>query len=187
MFGLQFGRCVSVPVYLAFVVLFSAFAPVANAEPDILPFVGSYTGSADMQMTDGTVQRRDMSVEIMHAEDGFSVQWTSVTYRPDGRTKEKSYTIDFIPSDREGVFSAAQKTNVFGHSVQLDPMKGEPYVWARISGDTLTVYSLFVDDEGGYELQQFDRTLTEGGLDLDFERLRNGEQQRSVSTFLERQ
>jgi hypothetical protein len=66
-------------------------------------------------------------------------------------------------------------------------MKGEPYVWARVIGDTLTVYSLFVDADGGYELQQFDRTLTEGGLNLEFSRISNGTQRRTTKAFLDRQ
>jgi len=79
------------------------------------------------------------------------------------------------------------KRNVFGHNVQLDPMKGEPYVWARVDGDTLSVYSMFVTENGGYEIQQFDRTLASGGLELDFKSVRDGVIQRTVSTFLERQ
>jgi hypothetical protein len=79
------------------------------------------------------------------------------------------------------------RRNVFGHDVQLDPMKGEPFVWARIEGDTLSVYSLFVTETGGYEIQQFDRTLADGGLSLDFQVVINGKIQRTVSTFLERQ
>jgi hypothetical protein len=71
--------------------------------------------------------------------------------------------------------------------VQLDPMKGEPYVWGRIDGDTLSVYSLFVAEDGGYEIQQFDRTLTTGGLMLDYQSVRNGQINRTVTTFLERQ
>jgi hypothetical protein len=78
------------------------------------------------------------------------------------------------------------KRNVFGHGVQLDPMKGEPYVWSRIDGETLSVYSLFVAEDGGYEIQQFNRTLTEGGLDLEYKAVRNGEIQRTVQAFLER-
>jgi hypothetical protein len=66
-------------------------------------------------------------------------------------------------------------------------MKGEPYVWARIVGDTLSVYSLFVSEDGGYEIQQFDRTLARGGLTLDYQSVRNGKINRTVSTFLERQ
>jgi hypothetical protein len=157
------------------------------ADADIGRFVGSYSGSAEVVSKDGTATPRDMSVVIDEkGKDGFTVQWTSTTYRPDSSAKTKSYSIDFVPSDRDNVYSAAMQRNVFGHQVQMDPMKGEPYVWARIIGDTLTVYSLFVDANGGYELQQFDRRLVDGGLLLDFERLRNGERQATVSTFLKR-
>ncbi|GAB5438519.1 hypothetical protein [Falsiruegeria mediterranea] len=153
----------------------------------IEPFVGEYKGSAEVINADGSSTPRDMSVEIGETKDGFNVTWSSTTYKPDGRTKEKSYSVDFLPTDRAGVFSAAMKRNVFGHATQLDPMKGEPYVWGQIVSDTLTVYNLFIDATGGYELQQFDRTITEGGLMLAFSRLSNGKEARTVETFLEKQ
>lgn len=158
----------------------------ARAE-HITEFFGSYTGGAEIVSVDGTRVYRDMNVVISETKHGFTVQWTSATHKPDGRIKEKSYSIDFLPTDRHGIYAAAMQRNVFGHEVQLDPMKGEPFVWGRIEGSTLTVFSLFVSDDGGYEMQQYDRTLAEGGLMLEFKLLRNGEQQRSVSTFLERQ
>jgi hypothetical protein len=160
---------------------------VTQARADAEAFVGKYTGSAEVLALDGTRIPRDMSVEISLTKEGFQVQWTSVTYRDDGRTKEKSYSINFIPSDREAVFAAAQTRNMFGQDVQLDPMKGEPYVWARIIDSTLTVYSLFVGEHGGYSLQQYDRTLAEGGLQLRFQTIRDGEIQRAVETFLVKQ
>lgn len=154
---------------------------------DITPFVGTYEGSAEVIRADGTTQLRDMSVEIeARKKGGFNVKWTTVTYKESGKTKSKSYSVEFLPSERAGIYSAAMEVNVFGHAVQLDPMKGEPYVWGRIHGDTLTVYSLHVDDEGGWEMQEFDRTLAEGGLNLVFSAVRDGEKQRSVETFLTR-
>lgn len=167
----------------AFVLLLAA----TIAQADVSRFVGSYTGAAEVLSADGKTIPRDMSVEISVLEEGFRVHWRTITHRPDGSDKEKSYTIDFRPSDRDGVYAAAMRRNVFGHNVQLDPMKGEPFVWARIEGDTLSVYSLFVTETGGYEIQQFDRTLAEGGLNLDFQVVINGQVQRTVSTFLERQ
>lgn len=154
---------------------------------EIADFVGSYSGSANLVNADGTKTPRDMSVRIEESRGGFNVRWTSTSYRADGRVKEKTYSIDFRPSDRDGIYSAAMTRNVFGHAVQLDPMRGEPFVWGRIDGATMTVYSLFVDDAGGYELQQYDRTLAEGGLMLEFSRLRNGVLARSVTTFLKRE
>jgi len=158
----------------------------ANAA-DISQFVGSFTGSATVESSDGTSARRDMSVEISKGDYGFSVQWTSSTHKPDGRIKTNSNSVNFVPSDRDGIYAAAMEKNVFGHEVQLDPMKGEPFVWSRIVGDTLTVFSLHVDKAGSYEMQQYDRTLADGGLQLKFSFLRNGQEQRSVSTFLKRQ
>lgn len=159
----------------------------AVAQADISRFVGSYIGAAEVLNADGSTTPRDMSVEISEIKDGFRVSWTSTTYRSDGSAKEKSYTIDFEPSVRDGLYAAAMKRNVFGHNVQLDPMKGEPFVWGRFDGDKLSIYSMFVTDDGGYEIQQFDRTLAEGGLHLDFQSVLDGAIQRTVSTFLEKQ
>jgi hypothetical protein len=164
-----------------------AFAAWAQPAPDISRFVGEYSGSAEVERQDGSRMPRDMSVRIAETRNGFSVEWTSVTYRSDGRVTEKSYAIDFQPSDRFGVFAAAMRQNVFGHAVPLDPMKGEPYVWARLNGDTLTVFSLYVTNAGDYDLQQFDRTLTDGGLDLEFTRFSAGVLQTRVKTFLQRE
>ncbi|WP_428924756.1 hypothetical protein [Marinibacterium sp. SX1] len=150
---------------------------------EIADFVGSYKGKAQIASA-GEMHQRDLSVEIQETREGFKVDWSTITYRADGRTKEAVYSINFVPSDRDEVYSAAMRKNMFGHDVQMDPMKGEPYVWARIIGDTMTVFSLFVDDQGGYEIQEFNRTLTEGGLDLDFLSVRNGAVRRRVETFL---
>ncbi|MEM8653705.1 MAG: hypothetical protein AAGF36_03090 [Pseudomonadota bacterium] len=175
-------------IWVAASVLWLAMVVLAGqARADIAPFVGSYSGSAEVTQIDGTKIPRDMSVVISATKQGFRVKWTSITYKASGKVSEKSYEIDFVPSGRGNVYAAAQKKNVFGHEVQLDPMKGEPYVWSRIDGSTLTVYSLFVDVDGGYSLQQYDRTLSEGGLDLRFQNIRDGEILRAVETFLTRQ
>lgn len=172
------------PLYLALALLVGLWANALHA--DIARFIGDYSGTAEVETYDGTMAKRDMSVSISATDKGFSLRWNSTTYR-DGTAKTKSYRIAFVPSDRPDVYAAAMTKNVFGHQVPLDPMKGEPYVWARITGDTLTVYSLYVTDTGGYELQQFDRTLSDGGLDLEFTRLTNGETGRTISTFLKRE
>ncbi|PCH68323.1 MAG: hypothetical protein COC12_10230 [Rhodobacteraceae bacterium] len=173
-------------VFSAVVIILMLLILPAHAAP-ISKFVGEYTGSASVVSADGSQPHRNMNVTITENKKGFTVKWTSTTIKSDGRVKEKSYSITFTPSDRDGIFAAAMEQNLFGKSVQLDPMKGEPYVWGRIAGDTLTVFSLFVNDEGGYEMQQYDRTLADGGLQLEFSLSRNGEELRSVSAFLERQ
>lgn len=168
----------------------AAALSLASALPtfaDVSRFFGEYVGSAEVIEADGTAVPRDMSVKIQEHRKGFQVNWSSTTFRGDGRVSEKSYSINFVASERDGVYSAAMQRNVFGHEVQMDPMKGEPFVWARIHEDTLSVYSLSVAANGEYEIQQFDRTLAEGGLELEFLRVRNGAIQRTVTSFLERQ
>lgn len=149
------------------------------------PFLGNYEGSAEFD-EDGTMVQRDMSVTIERTSDGFSVNWTSGTYKPDGRIKEKSYTIEFVPSEREDIYASAMQKNVFGKQVPLNPLKGEPFVWSKIVGDTMSVFSLFINEAGDYEMQEYHRRLAEGGLKLSFYRFRNGVAVRSIDTFLKR-
>ncbi len=77
--------------------------------------------------------------------------------------KRKAYTIAFQPTQRPGVYSSAMRANVFGERVPMDPFKGDPFVWARLSGKTLSVYALIILADGGYDLQIYDRTLTPDG------------------------
>ncbi|WP_232716238.1 hypothetical protein [Epibacterium ulvae] len=156
------------------------------ATSEISRFVGVYTGEAHLTNALGEAETRHLQVQIRDGEGSFWVKWTTGRVRQDGSLKNKSYEVEFRPSDREGIFAAAMRHNVFGHAVPLNPLKGEPYVWGRIIGDTLTVYSLFIDPDGNYDIQQYDRTLVEGGLMLDFKSHRNGMPLVSVQSFLER-
>lgn len=172
----------------AYGLIFAAYAlaPFAALAADLSQFVGTYRGSVEVPRADGGADDRDMSVNIRLTKEGFLLGWTSTTEKQDGRRKTKTYQIEFHPSARDGVFSAAMKRNVFGHQVPLDPMAGEPFVWGRLTGETLTVFSLFIHPNGDYEMQQYDRTLAEGGLDLVYVARLNGEPRRQLSTFLRR-
>jgi hypothetical protein len=166
-------------------ILVFALLPAIGLAADIDRFVGTYSGAAEF-VSDGQVEHRDMSATILPTDRGFSVSWTSVTHKSDGRSKEKTYTIEFVPSDRDNIYGSAMKTNVFGKEVPLNPLAGEPYVWARIDGDTFTVFSLFINEVGEYELQEYHRTLVPGGLDLVFRRIRRGHPEKEISAFLKR-
>lgn len=161
--------------------------PASNAAAaDFERFIGSYAGSAQVE-SDGATRQRDMSVTIAASGKGFEVNWKSISHRADGRIKEKKYSIDFLPTRRDGIYASAMGVDVFGNPTPLDPMKGDPYVWGRITGDTLTVFSLLIDQNGGYEMQEYNRTLTAGGLDLDYQRIRNGEKLKRIRVFLEKE
>ena len=85
--------------------------------------------------------------------------------------RRRNASIDFQPSDRAGVFRAVGLE---------DPNSEAGYVWARIEGQTMRVNSLTIDDRGRYTLQVYKRTLTGGGMDLDFVSIQEDEPQRTV-------
>ncbi len=167
-------------------ILIFATLPAIGLAADIDRFTGHYSGSADFTY-EGQIEHRDMSTTITSMDDGFSVSWTSVTHKKDGRKKEKTYSVVFAPSDRDNIYGSAMKTNVFGKAIPLNPLEGEPYVWARFEGDTFTIFSLFINELGEYEIQEYHRTLTTGGLDLLFRRINQGVPEKEINAFLERQ
>ncbi|MDG1169131.1 MAG: hypothetical protein P8N14_08030 [Sulfitobacter sp.] len=170
------------PLYALLFLLLPSF----GMADDIQRFAGTYTGFAEITV-DGNVLKRDMSVTIEPTKDAFELSWTSVTYRADGRVKKQTYTIDFVPSARDNIFQSAMKKNLFGKSTPLDPLQGEPFVWARFVGDTFSVFSLFINEIGDYEMQEFHRTLVDDGLELVFRRVHNGVPEREITTKLMRE
>jgi hypothetical protein len=50
----------------------------------------------------------------------------------------------------------------------------------------LTVYALVIPDDGGYEVQTSERTLTADGIDLRFTRDLNGKETRIITGTLKR-
>lgn len=167
-------------LFLVFVLL-----PGISFAADIDRFLGTYTGEAEFEF-EGKTEHRDMSATIEPADKGFSVTWTSVSTKSDGRKKAKTYTVAFGPSDRPHIFGAETKMNVFGKKVPLNPLAGEPYVWARVDGDTFTVFSMYINEAGEYEMQEYHRTLADGGLDLVFRSVSPGGVEKVIEAFLKR-
>ncbi len=144
-------------------------ARLSAGDSGIQAFYGTFRGSS-IADSKTRLTPRDLSVTIEPGKAGsFVVGWTTIIRRADGETR-KHYSIAFQPTQRPGIYRSAMRANVFGEMVPLDPFKGDPLVWARLQGKTLTVYALIILDDGGYDLQIYDRTLTPTGLDLRFSR-----------------
>jgi len=137
-------------------------------------FVGEYRGSAKVESGSDSHQR-DLDVEIQSTDKGFSVRWKTVISKSSGKVSSREYAVNFEPSGRSDIYASAMKPGLFGGSKPLDPMKGDPYVWARIEGSTLTVYAMLITDSGEYEMQVYERTLAAGGLKLNFTRYRRAQ------------
>jgi hypothetical protein len=173
------------PLQILSLAVFTLF-PVLLWASDIDRFAGTYSGRSDTVL-DGESQGRDLKTTISLTDDGFNISWTSITFKLDETPRAKTYEIEFVPSQRDNIYGSAMKTNMFGKQVPLDPLQGEPFVWSRFDDDTLSVFSLFINEVGEYEMQEFHRTLQDGGLDLLFRRVSNGVPQKEINAFLARQ
>jgi hypothetical protein len=150
-------------------------------------FFGNYTGQS-ISLADQGLSERDLAVTIKpYQNEGFSLDWTTITKRPDGKTKHQSYSVAFEPTPRAGIYRAAQRRNMFGHFTPLDPMAGEPYLWAHLSDDTLTVQALIITEDGGYEIQTYERRLAPHGLDLTFSRISDGKILKTIDGVLRKE
>ena len=159
---------------------------VQAADADIGKFFGTYEGHTISAQESG-LSKRDLNIEITpYEDDGFTVKWSTLLRKPDGKAKSKSFKVSFLPGKRPGIFAAAAKKNLFGHMRPLNPLAGDPYVWASIHGQTLTLRSLHISESGGYEIQVFSRMLTKSGLDTRFERVRDGEVLKVITGTLTR-
>lgn len=152
----------------------------------IKKFFGSYKGYTISSQVEG-LTKRDLNIEIKPYDDeGFTVTWTTVLRKSDGKERSKTFTINFLPSSRPSVYAAAAKRDLFGHLKPLNPLEGDPYVWAAVDANTLTIRSLHIGETGGYEMQVFGRTLTTDGLATRFERVRDGEMLKVIEGTLKR-
>ncbi len=167
--------------YTVVLVLLGWLAPIGAAlaaeNLSIKAFYGSWegTGAANSPKNYFPMNARDLDVKIGPRGDGFNVTWTTITY-PGGensleKVKKKTTSIDFLPSGRPGLYRTARAG---------DPLSGEAYAWARIKGQTLSVYLLNIDDEGAYVIQSYDRTLTGFAMELTFARIRDDEPERTA-------
>jgi hypothetical protein len=161
-------------------------AGVAEAQgAGIQRFYGTYAGEA-ISASGDELDKRDISAEITAHGKGFKVKWTVVIKRESDPPRRVDYTITFFPTKRPDIFSSAMRTDVFGNAVPLDPLNGDPYIWARLDGAKFWMYALFVTETGGYEMQTYERTLAPGGMDLRYSRIRDGEVLRTVTGKLKK-
>lgn len=168
--------------YLLAAALGAIFMAPLQATAKNLPisaFYGTFSGGGIAHNADSeyfAMTTRDFDVVIKPEGGGVRINWTSVIRRggdplnPKVRRRSSSKLL-----------RATGVANVFHGSKSGNPLKGEELCWARIDGNTLTVFLMTVSKEGIYELQQYDRTLSGVGMRLLFRSWRDGDRLRSVS------
>ena len=178
----QLGLACAVALILALA------APVATAAASLEPFFGTYVGVAEVKdvQDGGNSLRRDMDIVIEpHKEGGFSIHWVNVSL-VDGKravpgVERRVQTVLFEPAEDRGFFVEVAESSPFRERGEMQPMRGDPVRWASLDEQGLHVYSFMVLEDGSYELQIYDRTLTDIGLDIRFQRIVDGELVREVT------
>lgn len=176
---------IRVSVALLFLVVGSVASTAVLAADPIDPFVGTFKGAAEVETDDG-LKKRDVTVVIDKSSRGFSVDWTTTIPKAGGKRKTKQFKIQFSPAKRKMLYAAGMRRNLFGKLVPLNPLEGDPYMWAAIRGDTLSIFGMHVTDDGGYEFQIYERKITPEGMVVTFKRFRNGEQLKDITATLKR-
>jgi hypothetical protein len=117
----------------------------------------------------------DLDVEISSDGDGFHMSWTGLARQDGGKLTRQKTEASFTPTDRPGVYAfdpggASLLSRLFADPATGNPLEGETLLWARLVGPTLTVYSLAIDSDGGFDLDRYARTLTDEGMTVGYTR-----------------
>jgi hypothetical protein len=175
-----------VPLRALFGLGLLALAGMADkaAATDLGKFFGTYVGNAQ-ELSDIEPMARDMDIVIEpYHDEGFQIHWITVT-KVDGRrdvpgVERTVQSAFFEPAEDRNLFVEIEADNPFREREAKAPMSGHAVRWATVDGDTLHVYSFAVLEDGRYELQIYDRLLTDVGLDI---MLRRGEVGELVRQF----
>jgi len=175
-------------ILLAFVMAIFGLSQgaLAQAPADYHPFIGHYTGEVMMETPDGPA-KRELEVLVRQETEGFSLEWTTDTVRPDGRIKSDTYFIAFKASPRPGYYLPTNEVKRKGETVRMDPLGGDPQLLlCKINGKTMTIHASQLMDDDMFEVQTYERTLIPGGMHLKFTRMRNGEPVRAIEVDLKK-
>jgi hypothetical protein len=112
------------------------------------------------------------AVEWQADGDGFSVTWT-----PPGAAS--ATTARFAPAGRPNVYAGGTEQGwsmgaMFGGDGPANPLEAGTFYWARTGDEAVFVYSLAVDDGGGFVIDRYAYRPEAGGLAWSLSR-RTGE------------
>jgi hypothetical protein len=158
--------------------LLLASASGAAADATMQDFSGDWRGvelrtsgnDKELQFTP-----EDLDVQIRGDDDGFHMTWTGFSRRDGGELTRQKTEASFTPTDRPGVYAfdpgaPSLLSRLFADPATGNPLKGETLLWARLVGPTLTVYSLAIGTDGGFDLDRYARTLTDEGMTIRYTR-----------------
>ena len=85
--------------------------------------------------------------------------------RGDPKEVLKETTRTFVKTDRANFWKDSEGGDIYA---------GDTVSWAQLAQQTLTIYSMAISENGGYDMQVYKRTLTGLNMELDFTAIRDG-------------
>lgn len=148
------------------------FTTMAISASPVSEFVGPWSGQAIEKPYD-TVKAKVISIEVEERDDGFELSWNDLSPNGGDTLSGQPLTVHFASTDREGIFEAQPEggsllDQMFTSPKTGNPLDGEPLLWARIDSETLTVYSLRIDENGQFDLDHYSWIRTDDGLALHY-------------------
>lgn len=172
-------------LHLAFFLLSSCGVMAAAYAADIPPLAGEWRGTA-VESTGGIdTPANELFLKFEPADKGFDLEWKV----PGGAAESAR----FIQTEgHPGVFSTQKASRgLFGvmswFSGELNPLDGDPLIWARSGADTLVFYKLVIDEQGAFTLDRYETVLEGGALRLHFTRRSHDKPEQSLAVKLERE
>jgi hypothetical protein len=141
-------------------------------QPSIEAFIGSWK-TAEISSSSDALAPNALDLKIAAEAGGFSLVWRDLGKSGQAGIGSEGIEAQFVPANRPGVYeyqpsSGSLFSSMFASPATGNPLEGETLIWARIDGDTLAVYSMMIDQAGGFDLDHYSWERTETGLQLTF-------------------
>jgi hypothetical protein len=168
--------------------------PGAGTAAGIEDFVGEWRGvevSVEGRAPTFELTPADLDMSIAEEGTGFRVRTFALARGSDGGLAVNPIDALFAPTETPGVFAyeppaGSLLSSLFADPTVGNPLQGDTLVWARLQDGALHVYSLAIDDRGGFALKHSTGQLTAEGMATRFMLRLENEQIVTVEGLLER-
>lgn len=146
--------------------------PAAATAAEIADFFGEWRGvdlTIEAPGQPPKLSPADLDMSIADADGGFRIRAFALERESDGSLVPRPLDAVFAPTDTPGVFAfepaaGSLLSSLFADPTVGNPLKGDTLLWARLADDALHVYSLALDERGGFALLQSTEQLAEDGM-----------------------